>query len=177
MAEPGLVQHGTSAAAPPFAHLVHQSRRRLRLKIPSRRHDDAFFERLEQHLALIPKIEAAAVNPATASISLQYAPDEGDCIAAALEALALVRLAKPESSGARPDHPATDDRISASNRTAIASARGDRRALAFTVMLLLLLRQRLRGGWLAPGLALLWFLFEVLRARAPQRLNRPLARP
>jgi hypothetical protein len=36
------------------------------------------------------------------------------------------------------------------------------------LLVLLLLRQLLRGGWLAPGLALLWFLFEVLRARFPE---------
>lgn len=158
--EPGTI--------PPSAHLLHQTRRRMRLKVPSRRHDTAFFKRLEQQLAAIPKIEAAIMTPATASVLLSFAEGEGDSVAAALDALESISLAKPEHNGTGLSDDRTNDDTEPPSQQAAAGGTVDRRALAFTVLVLLLLRQLLRGGWLAPALALLWFLFEVLRAQRPE---------
>jgi hypothetical protein len=141
----------------------------MRLKVPSRRHDTAFFERLEQQLAAIPEIEATLMTPATASVLLRFAEGEGDGVAAAVDALEGIALAKPDANrAASPNETAANEAAEPSLQQGNASGRVDRRALAFTVLVLLLLRQLLRGGWLAPGLALVWFLFEVLRARMPE---------
>jgi hypothetical protein len=140
----------------------------MRLKVPSRRHDTAFFARLEQQLAAIPEIEAALMTPATASVLLRFAEGEGDGVAAAIDALEGIALAKPDANRAASPHETAANETEPALQQGNASDRVDRRALAFTVLVLLLLRQLLRGGWLAPGLALVWFLFEVLRARMPE---------
>lgn len=167
--------------AAPRAHLVHQSARRMRLRIPSRRHDVAFFGHLQQQLAAIPKIESTLVTPKTASVLLSFAEGDGNGIAAALDALGLVSLVEANASEPGTDSDGSpDQRIVAAPRgpaagpTAPANRRVDRRALAFTVFILLLLRQLLKGGWLAPGLAFIWLLLELLRAQLPQH-DSPLA--
>lgn len=139
----------------------------MRYKVPSKRYDPAFFAKLEQRLAEIPAIESAVIRPETAGVLLHFAEGEGDGIAAALDALQILSLGGTHASAAStPQAGAAEGAEPAAQ--AQATGRIDRRALAFTVLALLLLRQILRGGWLAPGLALLWFLFEVLRARLPQ---------
>jgi hypothetical protein len=155
-----------ASSKPARAHLVHQTRRRMRFKIPTKRHDQAFFAQLEQRLAELPKIEAALVTPETASVLLSFAEGNGATIAAALDALEIVSVAGKDTGAGAEDAEHAEDRDRLSR--ALASGRVDRRALAFTVLVLLLLRQLLKGGWLAPGLALIWFLLEVLRARQPQ---------
>jgi len=151
----------------PSAHLVHRTARRMRYKVPSKRQDRAFFAKLEQRLAEIPAIESAVIRPETAGVLLHFAEGEGDGIAAALDALQILSLGGTQASGS--SSPRTDTATRTDNAAqGLTTARIDRRALAFTVLMLLVLRQILRGGWLAPGLALLWFLFEVLRARTPQ---------
>lgn len=140
----------------------------MRYKVPSKRYDRAFFAKLEQRLAEIPAIESAVIRPETAGVLLHFADGEGDGIAAALDALQILSLGGTHASAAStPQAGAAEGAEPAAQ--AQATGRIDRRAPAFKVLALqLLLRQILRGGWLAPGLALLWFLFEVLRARLPQ---------
>lgn len=149
----------------------------MRLKVPSKRHDAAFFEHLEKQLAAIPTIESALVTPKTASVLLSFAEGEGNGIAAALDALGLVSVTEANAS----EHlsGSGEDRQEAARAVSDAppegSSRGvDRRALAFTVFVLLLLRQVLKGGWLAPGLAFAWLLLELLNARTSQQ-SGPLA--
>jgi hypothetical protein len=50
--------------------------------------------------------------------------------------------------------------------------RADRRTLALGIFLLLLTRHLLRSGWLAPGLALAWFIWESFPS-----LRRAVMRP
>lgn len=151
--------HGPAQAPAPRAHLVHRTARRMRLKVPVRRGDGAFFAALEQRLAAIPKIESAILTPHTASVLLHFAEGEGDGIAAAIDALELLDLAAPGAE------PAAAPGSSAAGAGAAADGTGiDRRQLALTVLLLLLLRRLLRGGWLAPALALMWLLYELQRA-------------
>jgi len=143
----------------------------MRLKIPSRRQDAAFFARLKRQIEAIPKIESARVTPQTASALLLFAEGDGSAIAAALETLDIVSIVESGRSeagtaSANRGDPAGDP--DTQTYAGLASGRTDRRALAFTVFLLLVLRQLLRGGWLAPGVALIWLLFEIWRAHAPE---------
>ncbi|MBN1105287.1 MAG: hypothetical protein JXL84_17880 [Deltaproteobacteria bacterium] len=52
----------------PEAHLVHRSLERLRLRIPSRRGNAAFFSRVEEKLSSFPRMRRLEVNPATGSL-------------------------------------------------------------------------------------------------------------
>lgn len=137
----------------------------MRLKIPTKRHDRAFFARLEQRLREIPGIESAVLTPETAGVLLQFAEGEGDGIAAALDSLKILTIAQAHTGASTMSQPPVSSDTDVDAQQGRERSPVDRRALALTVLVLLLLRQALRGGWWAPGLALLWFLFEVLRAR------------
>lgn len=59
----------------PEAYLVHRLPHRFRIKIPSRKGDDAFFERLEKAFVPIPEIEAVRSNPTTGSLVVHHRLD------------------------------------------------------------------------------------------------------
>jgi hypothetical protein len=130
------------------------------------RHDSGFFSALETQLRQIPKIEAVLTTPRTASVLIRFADGDGDVTAAALEALEILSL---ENAGALPERrldaikaaPGSADRL-------IDNLRGgavDRRTLAFAVFVLLLAHRLLRGTYVAPGLALLWLIYELRRGK------------
>jgi hypothetical protein len=146
--------------APPKAHVVHRTARRMRLRVPSKRHDPGFFAALEERLSQIPKIEAALANPRTASILLRFADGDGDAINAAIDALEILSMEQHGKDRAR-----RLDALAPGNAGRVLPAGIDRRAVAFTVLVLLLIRRLLRGGYLAPALALVWLIYEVWRAR------------
>ena len=152
----------------------------MRLKIPSRRHDRAFFTHLEERLKAIPQIESAVVTPETASVLLNFVEGQGAGIAVALDALEILSLTKDrpaESASASEATSIAGDDSPSSLYQAFANGRVDRRVLALTVLLLLVVRRLLRGGWVGPALALAWFLYEVYRARLPQAAHDPDGRP
>jgi len=59
----------------PAAYLVHQSRGRLRLKIPDRRLDEDYFQHLAKQLSNLASITNTKSNPASGSIILYTHPD------------------------------------------------------------------------------------------------------
>lgn len=143
----------------------------MRLRVPSRRHDAPFFAHLQKQIETIPKIESSLVTPKTASVLLRFAEGDASGIDAALEELGILSVVESSNqTTAAFGGNGVDQSADSSRQTNRSPANGgvDRRALAFTVLLLLLLRQLLRGGWLAPGLAFVWLLFEVWQARRPQ---------
>jgi hypothetical protein len=54
------------------AYLVHGARTRLRIKIPGRRHDEAYFSLLRRTLSGRIGIRAVRVNPLTASVLIVH---------------------------------------------------------------------------------------------------------
>jgi hypothetical protein len=61
-----------AAESAPPAHLVHLIDGRARLRIPSRRGDEAFFHRLVEKLRKAENVTAVAANLATASILVHF---------------------------------------------------------------------------------------------------------
>ena len=59
----------------PAAFIEHQLPHRLRLKIPSKRGDGAFFEELARRSSMLPGVTALSANPVTASILIHHAGD------------------------------------------------------------------------------------------------------
>jgi hypothetical protein len=51
----------------PKGYISHRTPHRVRLRIPSKRRDRAFFADLQRHLSDNPEIEHVDVNPATGS--------------------------------------------------------------------------------------------------------------
>lgn len=54
----------------PDAHVTHAVPRRLRIKVPSRKKDSAFFEGLQEQLSRHLDLESVQVNPMTGSVLL-----------------------------------------------------------------------------------------------------------
>jgi hypothetical protein len=78
----------------PVAFVAHQAGERLRLRIPARKGDAAFFERAERDLAACPGVAYAEANPLTASILLHFHGDL-DELASAASAGQLFTLEPP----------------------------------------------------------------------------------
>jgi hypothetical protein len=57
----------------PPAHLIHHTRARMRLRVPSRRGQTAYFEQLVAELAGFPGIDRIETNPVTGSVLLSPA--------------------------------------------------------------------------------------------------------
>jgi hypothetical protein len=53
-------------------YIVHRTPRRLRLQVPSRRHESSFFAALQRRLSACEGIVAVEANPVTASIVINH---------------------------------------------------------------------------------------------------------
>ena len=69
----------------PRGDCVHVSPGRLRIRVPERRGDAAFFGRAREILAVCPGVEQITVNAATGSILLRHCADLPDIAALAAE--------------------------------------------------------------------------------------------
>src|SRR5947209_11616333 len=56
----------------PQARVCHYASGRLRVKIPEKRRDEAFFDKLREHLSGWDSIERVEVNPLTASVLVEF---------------------------------------------------------------------------------------------------------
>lgn len=66
----------------PRGHRVHASPGRLRLRIPEKKGDAAFFARVRDLLASCPVVKEVGINPHTGSILLHYSEGQLPAIAA-----------------------------------------------------------------------------------------------
>lgn len=141
---------------PSPATIVHQTRDRLRLRVPSRRGNHRWFAQLKHALNAIPAVEEALCNPRTASILLTFAEGDADLV---LKALAeLGQLAAP------PTPPSAKGIAPPSNDTQPAwPGPGELRTLVKLLVAGLLVREVWNGRWLVPGVVVLWLGGETLR--------------
>lgn len=149
---------------PPSAKLVHRTACRMRLRVPAKRNDQVFFADLEERLRRIPRIEKAVTRSQTAGVLLHFAEGDGDGIAAAIDRLEILSIDDPGGRATRrldAIAPTPDNAISLLH--ALRSGSIDRRKIAFAIFILLLMHRLLRGGYVAPGLALIWLIYEVWR--------------
>lgn len=143
-------------------YALHASQTRLRLRVPGRRRDAAWFAAAERVLATQPGISAVRSSPETATLTLHLAAGNGSAGPAVSTQLATagLRLADRRAVLNPVQRPAP-----AARRLGLRGVRLRRRDLALGLFLLLLMRQMLRSGWLAPALALAWLLAETLPGR------------
>jgi hypothetical protein len=157
---------------PEPAHPIHSSRRRLRLRIPARRWDHTWFDAAAAALAAQPGVEGVRLDAARAVLTLRFATsayaartDYEPLLAAA--GISVTRPARARSHANAPQ----------ACGCAVSALRADRRTIALWIFLLLLARGLLRSGWLAPGLALLWLLWESFPALRHRLLRADSAPP
>jgi hypothetical protein len=147
------------------AYVVHSSSARLRLRVPARRHDRAWFTAVVSALRAQPGILTVGADAGRAVLTLHMQPAAtSDARVDTPLARAGIHLAaggQPRPARAAVKGPAVSARVKRS-RSLPFGLRADRRTLALGVFLLLLTHQLLRSGWLVPGLALVWLLWESL---------------
>jgi hypothetical protein len=151
------------------AYPVHTSSNRVRLRIPARRHDGVWFSAVAAALSTQPDVRAVRTDADRASLTLQLQASAANTALARVEpalAAARIRLTGLPPSGRRPYGASRNDskRVNGAPLGRPGALRADRRTLALGVLLLLLTRSLLRSGWLAPALALAWFLWESFPA-------------
>jgi len=155
----------------PEACVVHETKGRLRLRIPAKRHDAAFFAQLEREL--LEKMPKARIetNAATASVLI--------CSADPRRAVDVLGERAPFRISNEPEESAFEDtsrRIKGLNEKLARWSGGanDGRILIFAALIASAIYQGARGQMLAPATTLLWYAGEALRFWSSQaKSSRP----
>ncbi|MCG6896823.1 MAG: hypothetical protein LJE61_02705 [Thiocapsa sp.] len=158
----------------PLAHAVHRTRGRLRLRIPARRHDQAFFDRLTQRLCNVPGVLRSTANPETAGVLILLDPHSGSDPIEAITETGLLQVVEdrpnlsPALTGIRRVAQRIDQAVGESTRGV-----GDLRTLAFVLLIALGVRQLGKGQLLAPAASLFWYAFDLMRFARPTHGGDP----
>lgn len=154
---------------PPEARIAHATANRVRLRVPARRHDHAYFQKVAEQLKTCRNIERVAVNPATASILVHFS-DPAALLREAMNGNGLFRIVPgPLAPGPRnePDPP-----LLAQLQETVAATDGslrrwtggslDLRTAVFATLLVAGVQQLAQGNVAAPAVTLLWYAATVL---------------
>jgi hypothetical protein len=151
-----------------IAYPVHRARGRLRLRIPTRRHDSGFFGRLVEQLSDLRGVVQVTADPVTAGVLIRLDPTDAADPVETIERSGLLRLVEmaptlsPALNGVRRIVERIDQSLADATRGA-----GDLRTLTVLLLLILAVRQTTRGQLLAPATSLLWFAYELMRFARP----------
>lgn len=152
--------------SPERAQPCHVLPGRMRLRIPARRHDTAYFADVERHLSHCDGVEAIETSALTASVLIRHVCTADAITAYALEHGLFTVEAGNDAAPARRRHLAT--RNAAAPGTPDETAEGNGMLTASLAGLGIL--QSLRGQFMAPGLTLLWYAYHLWRTRPTGRM-------
>jgi Heavy metal associated domain 2 len=164
---------------PPQAHLCHFASGRLRVKIPEKRRDEAFFDTVKERLSSWDSVQRVEVNPLTASVLVEFSN---------LAALFVDNSLKNDlfevdldvlSALGEPPRALTDHAAASLHKADEAIRRwtvgaGDLRSAVFVFLVGAGLVQMLRGNIAAPAATLFWYAGDMLRIW--DRVPRPVGR-
>ena len=152
----------------PQARVCHYATGRLRLKIPEKRRDEAFFNTVNERLSAWDSIERLEVNPQTGSVLVQFS-DVGALFAENALKNDLFELDYEALEAASEEVPVLTEQAAQAFAQAEAAVRrwtgggADLRGAIFLVLLLGGIYQLLRGNIAAPAATLLWYAGATLR--------------
>jgi hypothetical protein len=157
----------------PEAYISHSTKGRLRIKIPLRKGDKAFFSSLKDHLTKLsefPGIQKIVVNPMTGSMllihSLDMNPGDLTLIKAYVEQKGLFKIAAPRS--ARASAPISGN-IAETFKNAdkkifnFTNGELDIRSLALAGFFGLGFFQLSRGQFMIPAVSAFWYAATLLK--------------
>ncbi len=158
-------------AEKPEAHIVHETSSRLRLRVPDKRHDKAFFAEAARLLKDVANVEVEA-NPVTGSI-LVVAADASKRVARLGPQAPFEIVERRDEAGfdllqLRQKIQGVNERFSR-----IAGGGVDARSVIVLALFASSVLQIARGRTLAPAVTLLWYAGEALRLWAPGPEQKP----
>lgn len=162
----------TESEIQPAAFIKHQLPGRVRLKIPQKKGDFHYFDRIAESFAQCPGITQLQLNPPAASILICHRTDIAfHVIAEFAETKRLFSLTeKPEDYV-----PITIPNLPIATLTSVglnrideallgfSQGRLDGRSLLFLALIGLGIHQFTRGNIMAPAASLLWYALELLK--------------
>lgn len=153
---------------PPTAHIAHLVPGRMRIRVPTKRHDNGYFSQLAQALLALPGVDRVEANALTASLLIHHTiTPERIADFAAEQALCEVviqghRLV-PLSAHIADRFQALDSKLSAFTEGTL-----DVWGTLFLVLVGLGIAQLAKGNILVPATTLLWYALGTLPL--PQRI-------
>jgi hypothetical protein len=151
------------------AYVVHNAPGRVRIRVPERRHDAAFFVEIQTCLGKCSNVREAQVNPLTSGVLVLHTGSLDELMVQAL-ASGLPALLELEMSP--PPLPPLADRLreQAGNfNDAVKRYTGgetDARSLALLALLAAGMMQLVRREFLGPAVPLLWYASQLAAAPA-----------
>ena len=151
---------------PTKVHLVHRTRRRVRLRVPDKFGDAPWFAEAESRLTQLGPVSAVQVHPVTASLILEVDPSADLDSLLAGNDLFDYQANPPPIPGAAAQVKLGLSKVDRLLKSASNDSQ-DLRSLMFLLILILAGVQMARGKIMVPALSLLWYAMElVLGARA-----------
>lgn len=141
---------GSRNPDPAPARLVHRTRERARLRVPSRRRDLNWFLALYEDLRAHPDIDEVTMNPVTGSVVLSFGPGADlDALLSGNRLLTLVAEPQRDRTGhdGHPHH--------------FHSGLNNMRILIFLIMSALSIQQLLKGQFLVPILTITLYVVDL----------------
>ena len=158
----------------PDAYITHATSGRVRIKIPDRKGDEAYFSSLKEKLAglsELPGIQRVEANPLTGSILVTHTLDlqaiDLEMVAQYSEFNNLFRL----RTTARPDPPPVSRKLEQSLREVNGKVGGltggeiDVGMLAILGLLGIAIVQLNRGNIMIPAISALWYAYSLIKER------------
>jgi hypothetical protein len=168
----------------PSAYIKHQLPGRVRLKIPQKRGDFRYFDRIAELFTDCPGITQLQLNPPAASILICHGTETDFLnIAEFAQTNGLFTLTEqPEeetfSIPYLPIPTLTTTGLSRVDESLLDFSQGrlDGRSLLFLALIGLAVRQMAKGNIMGPATTLLWYAFSLLKEEnaktlAPERLD------
>jgi hypothetical protein len=152
----------------PKAYILHQVPGRIRLRVKEKRQDWSYFEEARRRLESLSGIAEVRVNATTGTILLLHPQRPFGTLEPQLRGLELFDLRE----GSEPETPALAPVLKGISTVGQAidgetSGSIDLRTLLFVALVLLAVRQMMRGDLLGPALPLLWNALEMILRPAP----------
>ena len=148
---------------PPLAHIVHQTRCRVRLRIAEKRKDPDYFEEVGEQLETVSGILEFRTNSATGCIILQHPEQTWPELEPQLEQLGLFEISGTPETG----KPAMESLATGLSRvdkavTAGSGGRVDLKTLAYLGLMAITISQAMRGQLLGPAIPLLFTAMSLV---------------
>lgn len=154
------------------AHVVHHIPGRVRLRVPSRRRQPAFFHDVKKRLEGLDSVSSVSVNPTSGSVLIRYQGQIEQVLAQAAT-VGLVELLEVTTDlpFLEPIAEQLISRLGDIDQTISKRTQGalDGRSALLAGFLVAAIVQAFRGSLLGPAIPLLWYATQAMGSSLPSR--------